>query len=422
MRGFDMEPDTLRALQARRAFFWPNPDYVPIPAPDPQIDLLIAAAQDRLIRAAGLMRKLFDLPSAGAGRPAIRSSLIPLTGLTSDIVGPCFAKGDHALPVAGSVKARGGFHEVIAYAERLAIAAGLIGQGADLAVLAQPPAKALFERHSIVVGSTGNLGMSIGLCAAALGFHAVVHMSVDAKGWKKDRLRAHGVQVVEHDGDYGAAVAQGRALAEANPRAHFVDDERSLDLFCGYACAAREVQGQLLAAGVNVGPQQPLVVHLPCGVGGAPGGIAYGLRQLYGADVHCIFAEPVDAPCMLVQLASGQDADELSVYDIGLTNKTELDGLAVGAASAVVAPLMRQRLSGIYTVTDAQAHDFLRHLHKGFGLKVEPSAAAALAGPLLHVQAMEDAGIPARTAAHICWLTGGSLVPDAEFRAYLDWR
>lgn len=422
MRAYDIDPETLRSLQDRRAFFWSNPHYAASPAPDAHIDGLIDAAHDRLIRAAGLMRKLFDLPSAGAGRPAIRSSLIPLTGLTSEITGPCFAKGDHALPVAGSVKARGGFHEVIAYAERLAIVAGLIGQGADLAVLALPPAKALFGRHSIVVGSTGNLGMSIGLCAAALGFHAVVHMSVDAKGWKKDRLRAHGVEVVEHDGDYGAAVAQGRALAEADPRAHFVDDERSLDLFCGYACAAREVQGQLLAAGVIVGPQQPLVVHLPCGVGGAPGGIAYGLRQVFGADVHCIFAEPVDAPCMLVQLASGQDETELSVYDIGLTNKTELDGLAVGAASAVVAPLMRQRLSGIYTVTDAQAHDFLRQLHKGFGLKVEPSAATALAGPLLHLQAMEDAGIPARAAAHICWLTGGSLVPDAEFRRYLDWR
>lgn len=422
MQGYDIDPDTLRALQARRAFFWPNPDHSPNPVPDAQIDRLIEVAQDRLIRAAGLMRKLFDLPSAGAGRPAIRSSLIPLTGLTAGATGPCFAKGDHALPVAGSVKARGGFHEVIAYAERLALAAGLIGQGADLVVLAQPQAKALFQRHRIVVGSTGNLGLSIGLCAAALGFHAVVHMSVDAKGWKKDGLRAHGVEVVEHDGDYGAAVAEGRALAEADPRAHFVDDERSLDLFCGYACAARELQGQLLAAGVIVGPAQPLVVHLPCGVGGAPGGIAYGLRQVYGADVHCIFAEPVDAPCMLVQLASGRDDAELSVYDIGLTNRTELDGLAVGAASLVVAPLMRQRLSGIYTVSDAQAHDLLRHLHKGFGVKVEPSAATAIAGPLLHLQAMEAAGIPARAAAHVSWLTGGSLVPDAEFARYLDWR
>lgn len=422
MQSYDIEPQTLRALQERRAFFWANPDHSATLAPDAVIDGLIEKAQDRLARAARLVQKLFQLPSAGTGRPAIRSALIPLTGLSPQISGPFFAKGDHALPVAGSVKARGGFHEVIAYAERLAIAAGLIDEGADLASLAEPRAKAVFARHSIVVGSTGNLGMSIGLCGAALGFRAVVHMSVEAKEWKKARLRAHGVEVVEHAGDYGTAVAEGRALAEADPLAHFVDDERSLDLFCGYACAARELQGQLLAAGVIVSPAQPLVVHLPCGVGGAPGGIAYGLRQVYGADVHCIFAEPVDAPCMLVQLASGRDDREVSVYDIGLTNKTELDGLAVGAASMVVAPLMRHRLSGIYTVTDAQAHDFLRRLHQGYGLKVEPSAATAIAGPLLHWQAMEAAGIPASKAAHVSWLTGGALVPDAEFGGYLNWR
>lgn len=422
MQSYDIEPQTLRALQERSAFFWANPDHAATLAPNTEIDALIEKAQDRMLRAAKLLQKLFDLPSAGVGQPAIRSALIPLSGLSANIGGPVFAKGDHALPVAGSVKARGGFHEVIAYAERLAIAAGLITEGADLAPLAGPEAKELFARHSIVVGSTGNLGMSIGLCGAALGFRAVVHMSVDAKGWKKDRLRSHGVEVVEHDGDYGAAVAEGRALAEADPLAHFVDDERSLDLFCGYACAARELQEQLLAAGVIVGPTQPLVVHLPCGVGGAPGGIAYGLRQVYGADVYCIFAEPVDAPCMLVQLASGRDDREVSVYDIGLTNKTELDGLAVGAASMVVAPLMRQRLSGVYTVTDAEAHDFLRHLYQGYGLKVEPSAATSIAGPLLHWQAMEAAGIPASKAAHVAWLTGGALVPDVEFGGYLNWR
>ena len=39
----------------------------------------------------------------------------------------------------------------------------------------------------------------------------------------------------EYDGDYGAAVRQGRSLSDANPYSYFVDDENSRNLFLGYA-------------------------------------------------------------------------------------------------------------------------------------------------------------------------------------------
>ena len=44
--------------------------------------------------------------------------------------------------------------------------------------------------------------LSVGIAVRTLGFQAVVHMSSDAKLWKVEPLRRHGVEVVQHDADY----------------------------------------------------------------------------------------------------------------------------------------------------------------------------------------------------------------------------
>ncbi len=315
----------------------------------------------------------------------------------------------------------------MAFAERVAVKGGVLPAGGDLTRLASPDARALLSTYSIVVGSTGNLGLSIGMISSALGFNAIVHMSSDAKQWKKQLLRDNGVRVVEHSGDYANAVALGRAEALADPLAHFVDDEHSIELFVGYAAASYELDSQLRDLGIRVDRDHPLFVYLPCGVGGAPGGITYGLKKLFGPDVHCFFVEPTASPCMLVQLAAKGDAP-ISVYDIGLTNRTEADGLAVGQASMLVAPLMRSRLSGALTVTDEALFGLLAKANETEGLEIEPSAAAGFAGPLALLQSPKgqdyirthDLAGCMRAATHVAWTTGGLLVPGPEQRAFLE--
>ena len=130
---------------------------------------------------------------------------------------------------------------------------------------------------------------------------------------------------------------------------YFVDDEDSRLLFNGYSAAALELASQLIEAGINIGPDHPLFLYLPCGIGGAPGGIAHGARGVFGSNVHCFFAEPVEAPSALVQMMHGLEKP-MSVYDIGLSNKTEADGMAVATMSHLVAEKMQQRLAGVYTV------------------------------------------------------------------------
>lgn len=380
-------------------------------------------AEARFARCAGLLQAVFPELQATAGQ--LISPLVPIPKLRDALqvtraAGHWMLKRDDALPVAGSIKARGGFHEVLSLVERIGLEAGLLTESTDRRVLAEPAARAVLGRHTLAVGSTGNLGLGIGMISAGLGLQAVVHMSADAKEWKKQRLRDRGIQVVEHQGDYAAAVAAGRAIADADPMVHFVDDEHSEALFLGYAAAARELVDQLQAAGRVVDAKHPLFVYLPCGVGGAPGGVLYGLKRLLGAHVHGFFVEPTASPCMLVQLACGLQRP-VSVYDIGLDNRTEADGLAVGLASPLVAPLMQSLLSGIFTVDETQFYADAWRLEDTEGIYVEPSAATGLHGPgqvldtpqgqvYLQRHGLE---LLLHDATHVIWSTGGSLVPES---------
>jgi D-serine dehydratase len=429
-REGELPDDIRRQITEKKPFLWINTHWSPITQIQSGASLgldHVVEAESRLQRYALLLRRLFPELEAAGG--IIESPLIPAAALQKAMRGPeagrWFIKGDHALPVAGSIKARGGIYEVLVHAEDLALRHGIIHPGDDVSALASPTARSLYSEHEVAVGSTGNLGLSIGIVSAALGFQATVHMSADAKEWKKARLRSGGVRVVEHDGDFGAAVAAGRSEAHRNTNAYFVDDENSRHLFLGYSVAALRLREQLRELGIGVDAEHPLFVYLPCGVGGAPGGITFGLRHLFGDHVHCFLAEPVASPCLLIRLASRSDAP-ISVQDIGLDNRTEADGLAVGRASEFVAPLMRSLLSGIFTVRDETLFEDLYLLERSEGLRIEPSAAAGFRGPNWVMGS--DAGWEylgrhdllgrMENATHVLWTTGGAFVPNSEYQRF----
>jgi len=267
--------------------------------------------------------------------------------------------------------------------------------------------------------------MSIGIMSAAMGYEAIVHMSADAKQWKKDKLRSHGVKVIEYAGDYGQAVANGRRQSEEDPASYFVDDENSTDLFFGYAVAGRRLKAQLGEAGITVDREHPVFAYLPCGVGGAPGGIAFGLRTVFGDAAHCFFIEPTQAPCMTLGLITGKQ-NEICVQDIGLTGQTQADGLAVGRASGFIGRTLEPHLSGCLTVDDSRLKPYLQALYQREKIFIEPSSCAAFIGPEKLLASAEGQAylaknkIKAENILHLAWATGGRLVPEEIRKELLE--
>ncbi len=417
-------------LREEKEILWINPDQVPFK--QAQLGLTMADiddAEQRLQRFAPLIMKHF--PETIPAQGIIESPLVRIPDMQRvlqekermQIDGTLLLKQDSDLAIAGSVKARGGIYEVLKHTEDLALQHGLLCEqdvhnGNTQAYAALADCKAFFHQYTVQVGSTGNLGLSIGVMSAAIGYQTVVHMSADARQWKKDLLRQYGVTVKEYESDYSNAVKQGRALSDANPNSYFVDDENSKNLFLGYAVAAKRLKKQLEAMELVPGEQHPLFVYLPCGVGGAPGGITFGLKQVFGDAVHCFFVEPTQAPCMLLGMATGLN-NEICVKDIGLTGLTHADGLAVGRPSGFVGSVMKPLLSGVCTVADYRLYDYMRELNDTENIFIEPSSCAAFAGLRYFSQPamkkyLEKHNLVEQMpqAIHIAWATGGRLVPE----------
>lgn len=420
--------ETVQALADAKEILWINPKGMENTFDKDITQKDIDEAEERLKRFAPYIKKVF--PETEKSNGIIESPLkdIPnMQKVLSEMLGyehqgRLLLKCDSHLPVSGSIKARGGIHEVLKFAEDVAIESGLLTKKENYEILEEDRFKQLFSQYSVAVGSTGNLGLSIGIMSAQLGFDVTVHMSADARQWKKDLLRSRGATVIEYPDSYQKAVAEGRKEAEGNPMCHFVDDEGSLDLFLGYATVGKRIEKQLAELNVKVDNEHPLFIYIPCGVGGAPGGVAYGIKKIFGQNAHCFFAEPTHAPCMVLGMSTGLH-DGICVEDIGLDGKTAADGLAVGRASRLVGKALETLLDGISTIDDYKLYGYLKALADSEGIYIEPSACATfdtIARVMQNETYLEKYGLKdkIKTATHILWATGGSMVPKDEMKQY----
>lgn len=427
----------LNDVKALKNVFWINQIKAPFAEASQKVEYSkkdVDDAEARLARFAPFILKEF--PETVNNNGLIESELTRISEMQAylndyyhtDIKGSVYLKRDDTLPIAGTIKARGAIYEVLKHAETLALQSGLLKSiDENYEVFSSEAFKQLFRSHKIVVGTTGNLGISVGVMSAKLGFEVTVHMSVEAKQWKKDLLRSKGVDVIEHNTNFTEAVRQGRAQSDADPKSYFVDDEHSVELFLGYTVAANRLKKQLDEMGIIVDADHPLFVYSPCGIGGSPGGTAFGLKQVYGDNVHCFFAQPTHMPSMLVGQLTGQ-FDAVSVTDFGIDGITGMDGLAVPRTSGFVAKLMSNFFDGGYTLQEEEANHLLTKMIDLENIPLEPAALAGVPGPAKlfntieghHYIEMKGLSGKMDQATHISWATGGSMVPLEDMALFYN--
>lgn len=424
----------MKDMIALKEIFWTNDEYLKFSEVEEKLVLgkaQIEDAKERLKRFAPYIAKVFPetaedkgiIESPAVAIPKMKEAIEDYFG--TEIKGIVLLKCDNQLKISGSIKARGGIYEVLKHAEDLAVENALLKYEDNYEKLADESMREFFSKYSVAVGSTGNLGLSIGIMSAKLGFRVTVHMSSDAKQWKKDLLRSRGAEVVEYESDYSKAVEEGRRLSDLNPLSYFVDDENSQNLFLGYSVAASRLDVQLKQMGIIIDDEHPLFVYLPCGVGGGPGGVAFGLKNMYRDNVHFFFAEPTHSPCMSMGCMT-KTHDKYCVQDFGIDNVTSADGLAVGRASGFVGKTLEHLVSGCYTVTDENMYRLLAMMIDQEKIYLEPSALAGVAGISKLFSTEEGLAYlkehnlfdRAQSIVHLAWATGGSMVPKEIMDEY----
>ena len=146
----------------KKEIVWINPketNYAEYEKALPINDKELKEAEERLKRFAPFIKKVF--PETEETNGIIESPLEDISNMQKElekkynveIPGKLYLKMDSHLPVAGSIKARGGVYEVLKHAEELSMEAGLLKLEDDYSILADKKFKDFFSKYKIQVGT-----------------------------------------------------------------------------------------------------------------------------------------------------------------------------------------------------------------------------------------------------------------------------
>ncbi|MFM8375782.1 MAG: threonine/serine dehydratase [Phenylobacterium sp.] len=220
--------------------------------------------------------------------------------------------------------------------------------------------------RGVVAFSSGNHAQGVALAARLLGMPAIIVMPADAPSVKVEATRGYGAEVVFFDRltESREAIAARLASERGAVIVPAFDDP---DIIAGQGTAGLEMVRQARALGAGL----DLVIG-PVGGGGLMAGVALAVQTLSPATL-AVGVEPELYDDARRSLASGRRET------LAPTVRTLCDSLESPSTGELTFPVLRDRLSGVVTVTDAEVAEAMRLAFSTLKLVVEPGGAVGLA-------------------------------------------
>src|SRR5213592_4507819 len=224
------------------------------------------------------------------------------------------------------------------------------------------------RRRGVVAFSSGNHAQGVALAAQMTGTTSIICMPSDAPKLKLEATRRYGAEVVFYDRQRDDREAVARGLAEKTNRV-IVPPYDDYAIMAGQGTAALELFQDVPSLDALVTP-----------VGG--GGLMAGCATVAKSLLPGLAVIGVEADTANDTYLSLQKGERVTIPP----PPTIADGIRVTSPGALTFPILRERLTGVSLVTDAEIVEAVRLLALRVRVVVEPTgavgAAAVLGGKL----------------------------------------
>ena len=217
------------------------------------------------------------------------------------------------------------------------------------------------RKRGVVAYSSGNHAQAIALASRLLETSATIVMPKDAPSAKRQATEGYGARVVPYD----PATETREAIAAALHRESngtLIPPFDHPHVIAGQGTAARELLQE-------VGTLDVLIT--PCGGGGLLSGSAIAARAL-SPGCRVIGVEPEAGD-------DGNRSFRTGTLQTVTNPRTIADGARTASLGQITFPLIRELVSDMTTVSDAQIVEAMRFLWERMKLVVEPTGAMPLA-------------------------------------------